>query len=549
LSKPDLGVVLTGKVGQTLPGAIQAQIVAASGQAIPFAGLRLVNPSNPTAAPAAMCAGGTALSDAKGIANCDVVLGPIIGTFQVIPNVGYLQTLRTITVTITPGTPGAIKIIQGDKQSGKPGDTLPLSLIVEVQDGFGNILPQTPVTWSVPAAGTATLSNVINTTDQVGRASAVVTLGNTTGLVRINVTAGGVTQSFTLTATVPIGGLQYVSGTSQTTLVNTQFPAPLVVRLLDSSGNGIAGVPINFSLLSGNAVITNTTATTDPQGNASTTVSAGGTSGPVTIAASFGTFTVTFSLSTKANGPTNIKFANGASFATDVVAAPGSIVTITGNGILPGVQGLFSSVNIVGGLPTSFPIPASAGTGNILFNGVPAPIYYVLNFGGVEQVTVQVPFETKPGTANVTINSVGGGSTTVQLQVQAVAPGVFESTYGNQKVAVATRPDGSVVSPSNPARRGEQIRIYVTGLGQVSPAAVTGSFGLGQDVLASIIVGIDDGGVPLISAQYAPGMVGVYVVTVKIPDNAPTGPVRPFGLIVSDGVNQFFAPSTFIPIQ
>jgi uncharacterized protein (TIGR03437 family) len=549
LSKPDLGITLTGQVGQTLKGAIQAQVVSASGQPIPFAGLRLVNPSDPTAAPAAMCAGGVALSDAKGVANCDVVLGGTVGTFQVLPNVGYLQTLRPITITITAGTPGAIKIIQGDKQAGKPGDTLPLPLIVEVRDGFGNILPQAPVSWSVPVPGTATLSNVVNTTDQVGRASAVVTLGNTTGPVQIKVTAGGVTQTFTVTATVPVSGLQYVSGTSQSALINTQFSAPLVVRLVDTSGNGIAGVPINFSLLTGNAVIANTTPVTDAQGNASTAVTAGGTSGPVTIAASFGTFTVTFSLTTKLTGPANIKFANGASFSTDIVAAPGSIVTITGTGILPGVQGLFSGVNIVGGLPTSFPIPASAGTGSILINGVPAPIYYVLNSGGVEQVTVQVPFETQPGMANVTINSVGGGSTTVPLQVQAVAPGVFESTYGNQRVAVATRPDGSVVSPSNPARRGEQIRIYVTGLGQVSPAAVTGSFGLGQDVSAPIVVGIDDAGVPLISAQYAPGMVGVYVITIKIPDNAPTGPLRPFGLILSDGVNQFFAPSTFIPIQ
>jgi uncharacterized protein (TIGR03437 family) len=343
--------------------------------------------------------------------------------------------------------------------------------------------------------------------------------------------------------------LQYVSGSAQSALINTQFSTPLVVRLVDASGNGIVGVPINFSVLTGTAAIANTAPVTDAQGNASTTVTAGGTAGPITIAASYGTFTVTFSLSAKLNGATNIKFANGASFSTDVVAAPGSIVTITGTGILPGVQGLFSGFNIVGGLPTSFPIPASAGTGSILINGIAAPIYYVLNSGGVEQVTVQIPFETQPGTANVTINSVGGGSTTVPLQVQAVAPGVFETTYGNQKLAVATRPDGSVVSPSNPAARGEQIRIYVTGLGQVTPAAATGSFGQGQDVRASIIVGIDDAGAPLISAQYAQNMVGVYVITIKIPDNAPTGSVRPFGLILSDGVNQFVAPSTFIPIQ
>jgi uncharacterized protein (TIGR03437 family) len=233
------------------------------------------------------------------------------------------------------------------------------------------------------------------------------------------------------------------------------------------------------------------------------------------------------------------------------VAAPGSIVTITGTGILTGVQGFFSGFNIIGGLPTSFPIPAGVGTGNVTFNGVLAPIFYVSNSGGVEQVTVQVPFETQLGTVNVTINSVGGGSTTVQLQVQAFAPGVFESFYGSQKIVVATRPDGSIVSPTNPARRGEAIRIYVTGLAQVSPAAATGSFGVpGQTVLASIIVGLNNGGAQLIAAEYAQGMVGVYVLTVQVPSDAPTGPAQPFGLIVSDAAgNQFTAAATFLPIQ
>src|SRR5229473_1919097 len=379
LIKPDLGTVLTGQAGQTLKGAVQAQVVSASRQPIPFVSLRFVNQSDPTLTPAVTCAGGFALSDSTGTASCDAVLGGTLGLVQVVPNVGYLQTLRPITFNITKGIPGAIRIVQGDKQSGKPGDKLPLALIVEVSDGFGNILPQTPVTWAVPVAGTATLSNIISTTDQVGKASAVVTLGNTTGIVKVTVTAGSVTQTFTLTALVPVAGLQYVSGNSQSTLVNTQFPSALVVKLIDNLGNGVAGVPISFSLLSGNAVIPNPTPTTDSQGNASVVVTAGGTAGPVVIAATYSTFTVTFNLNTRLTGPSNIKFANGASFATSInVAAPGSIVTITGTGILTGVQGFFSGFNIIGGLPTSFPIPASVGTGNVTFNGVLAPIFYVL---------------------------------------------------------------------------------------------------------------------------------------------------------------------------
>jgi adhesin/invasin len=286
LIKPDLGTVLTGQAGQTLKGAVQAQIVSASGQPIPFVSLRFLNQADPTKTPPVTCAGGFALSDNTGTATCDAVLGGALGTVQVTPNVGYLQTLRPISFNITKGIPGAIRIVQGDKQAGKPGDKLPLPLVVEVSDGFGNILPQAPVTWAVPVAGTAILSDVISTTDQVGKASAVVTLGNTTGLVKITVTTGSITQTFTLTSLVPVAGLQYVSGNAQSTLVNTPFPSALVVKLVDNSGNGVAGVTINFALLSGNAVVSNSNPTTDAQGNAATTVTAGGTSGPVTIAAS-----------------------------------------------------------------------------------------------------------------------------------------------------------------------------------------------------------------------------------------------------------------------
>jgi len=144
-----------------------------------------------------------------------------------------------------------------------------------------------------------------------------------------------------------------------------------------------------------------------------------------------------------------------------------------------------------------------------------------------------------------------GGMATVNVKVNAFAPGVFTALYGNQLLAVATRPDGSYVSPSNPAQRGEIIQVYVTGLGQVSPATVTGSAGIeGEAVTAKLIVGLNNGGVPLISAVYAPGMVGVYIVSLQVPAGTKTGPAQPFGLIaVNEDKTLTFAPGTSIPIQ
>jgi uncharacterized protein (TIGR03437 family) len=116
---------------------------------------------------------------------------------------------------------------------------------------------------------------------------------------------------------------------------------------------------------------------------------------------------------------------------------------------------------------------------------------------------------------------------------------------------VAVRSDGSYVSPANPAHAGETIQVFVTGLGQLTPATATGSAGVpGQTVAGSVVVGLNNAGVPLISAAYAQGMVGVYVLTLQIPANTQTGPAQPLGVVAFDAAsNAYFAQGSVIPIQ
>lgn len=547
LVTPALGDVLTGQAGQKITGAIKAQIVAGSGQPIPNVSLHIVDPTDPTVSPAANCAGGFPLSDVNGLVTCDLVLGGKVGTVQIGPNVGYVSTLRSITVKVTPGAPANVNIRQGNNQSGKPGDTLPFALVVQVTDAFGNVLQGTPVTWKVVTPGTVTLSNVISTTDAQGLASALAKLGNTSGQVQVQVTAGGVTQTFTLNVTVAIGGVQIVSGNSQVAAINAAFGSPIVVKVTDANGNPIQGTLVTFAVTGGSATLSNPSATTDASGNASTNVTAGGAAGAVTITATVGATSATFTLTVRPPGPSpNSVVLNAASFQQSV--SPGAIVTIQGSGIAPGIQGVVAPNNVLGPLPTTL-----AGV-SVTFNGTPAPIYSVSNVNGVEQVTVQVPFELAGSTsANVTINTPGGGSGTISnVQLKPFAPGVFETNaFGLAHQAVAIRPDGSFVSPANPARRGETIRIFATGLGQTTPVTATNFAGVpGQNVAAQLVVGLNNSGVPLISAQTVPGLVGVFVVALQVPSDTTPGPQQPVGLIAYDAAgNPFFAQGTFIPIQ
>jgi len=378
-----------------------------------------------------------------------------------------------------------------------------------------------------------------------------VALGTIAGPVQVMVTAGSASATFNLATIVPSSGIQKVSGDGQSAVTNTSFTSPLVVEVTGSGGSGVAGAIVTFQVTAGSGTVTSPSGTSDANGQVSTTVQAGSTPGPLTITATTANFSVTFTLIVRLPGPTNLAIVNGASFQSNNGISPGGIAVVTGLGLLPGVEGLVSANNIVGPLPTTL-----QGV-SITFNGVAAPIYYVMNSGGVEQVAVQVPFETLPvGTTTVTNVSVvvtasSGSPATITVPVKPFAPGIFSTTNGGVTYAVAQRPDGTYVSPTNPAQLGENITVYVTGLGQVTPATATGAAGIpGQVVVAPLLIGLNNSGVPLISANYVQGLTGVYAVTLHVPANNATGSAQPLAVIAYDSAgNLYFSQGIKIPVQ
>src|SRR5262249_44545042 len=150
-----------------------------------------------------------------------------------------------------------------------------------------------------------------------------------------------------------------VSGGNQSMVVGTQFPAPLIVKVVDPQGNAVSGASVTFTISSGSASVGTPSATTDATGQASTTVTAGSTPGTIVIVAAAGSFSVSFTLSSHLPGPQNIVFVNGASFKLQHgcqmpgCVAPGEVVTVQGSGFATGVQGVVSGLNILGPLPTT----------------------------------------------------------------------------------------------------------------------------------------------------------------------------------------------------
>jgi uncharacterized protein (TIGR03437 family) len=204
------------------------------------------------------------------------------------------------------------------------------------------------------------------------------------------------------------------------------------------------------------------------------------------------------------------------------VFAPGMIMSVYGTGM-----GSFAQA--VG----TIPLPEFMAGFEAFVNGVQAPLYYV----SPNQVNLQIPYETSPGTADLTLGNPWD-SMDYYFTVSAAGPGIF------------TFPDGSV-NPSQTGSAGQQVSMYITGEGQVRPSLADGTTPAPGTPLASlpkprqsysVTVGgiaatVDFIGIPS-------GLVGVTQINFTIPANLPSG-AQP--VVVTVGTAS--SPPAYIAIQ
>ncbi|MEZ5401997.1 MAG: Ig-like domain-containing protein [Bryobacteraceae bacterium] len=541
-------ISVTGQAGTVVKDAIQVRFTSAGGNfgaAIPNVGVHINSRSaDPNTGPAAVCdPRPVASSNELGVATCDLrLLGKSGETTVRLRLGGYAE--RLLRILVTPGDPNVIRIVNGDNQTARPGERALANLVIEVGDGGGNNLPGASVRWEV-IQGTATLDNSTTITDQNGRTFNGIRFGNTPGNIQVRATALSGTRpsaTFNFRVSVVVSGIAANTGNNQTTFINTNFAQPVSVRVTDAQSNPVNGAVVNFTLVSGSATLSAPSATTDQNGIAQVTVRAGERPGPIVVQASAAGITqlVTFNLTSQLPGPqiNRLDFFNAASNERGAVV-PGSVYTITGVGIAPDLKGCVQSNPVLGVLPTRL------GGVEVQFGAFLAPLFSVCNTDGRESITLQVPFELAgQTTVNVTAR-VGAGSSVINgVEITTLQPGVFETTdTQGRRFAVALRPDGSFVTPDNPARYGEIVRVFMTGGGQVTPSARTGVTGVtGQVMNVTPSVGLSESGVRLISATYAVGMVGVYEVAFEVPQGTPTGSARSLGVILSRPDGQFVFP-------
>ena len=130
--------------------------------------------------------------------------------------------------------------------------------------------------------------------------------------------------------------------------------------------------------------------------------------------------------------------------------APGELVSIFG-------------INLASTTAIDATLPVALGQVQVLVNGSPAHIYSVSS----TQINAVIPVNVSPSTAPVASLQVMNGnaaSNTVYNYLNQTQPGVFN---GTGPAAAIQHLDYSLVTSANPAKPGETLAVYLTGLGAI----------------------------------------------------------------------------------
>ena len=196
--------------------------------------------------------------------------------------------------------------------------------------------------------------------------------------------------------------------------------------------------------------------------------------------------------------------------------APGEVITIFGPGIGPERAQSYS-------LTESGLVSTNLDGLQVVIGGLAAPILYVSK----NQINAVVPFAAPPtGNVKVEVLHPGVAVSPLSVPVGLASPGIFTLDGDGAPPGLIFNEDGGLNSADNPAKAGSVITVYVTGLGQLTPAPVDGYIPVSPAATPSLeirILGITSPDPPtVVDASDVPQLIeGIQQIKVKLPLGAP----------------------------
>ena len=214
---------------------------------------------------------------------------------------------------------------------------------------------------------------------------------------------------------------------------------------------------------------------------------------------------------------------NAASFApVGAPVSPGEFLSIFG-------AGFATTTTIAPGAP----FPTTLGGVQVLVNNTPAPIYFV----SAGQISCLVPFGVTGTTASFVVTTGGRSTNAVDLPLAKTSPGIFTVPSAGTGPGAILKPDFSLVSATNPAKRGDVVLVFLTGLGAVTPAVRDGALAPTNPlslVPGTLTIYIGAKPAEILFQGMAPGLVGLYQLNLRVPLNSPTGTSVSFAIDSGD---------------
>jgi hypothetical protein len=228
----------------------------------------------------------TAITDADGRARTSWTLGNDPGRQTLFASVENVDSALAVVAEADPIASNTRVTSLVDGLKGEAGEQLADSVSIRVTDSAGRVLPDVPVRWTAVDGGA--VEEASGRTDSLGVATVHWTLAKRTGTQRLRAQVGlspglGIAP-LTINASALAGApasVVLVSGGNQRASAGSELSKPLVFRVADENGSGVADAVLILAPSGG--TIADTLLTTDSVGIARTRWTMGHSAGDYAV--------------------------------------------------------------------------------------------------------------------------------------------------------------------------------------------------------------------------------------------------------------------------
>ena len=180
-------------------------------------------------------------------------------------------------------------------------------------------------------------------------------------------------------------------------------------------------------------------------------------------------------------------------------------------------------------------LPVTMAGVRVYVAGVETSLYYV----SPAQINFVVP-NVRGGVMSLYVTRQGLTGPHVTITVHDAGPGLYQESPG---MIAATHADGSIITEQHPAKAGEIVVLYGTGLGHTDPDVVSGEINMRPAQITELgefhvsVAGSLLGGGNVQYAGVTPGIPGLYQVNVQLPAHLPQDPE------IRIGIGNTFSPA------